>query len=351
MKLTAKVKLQPISKPHDSLVRTLEVANDACNQISGIAWSERTFNKFAIQKLVYHDIKGTSGLSAQMVVRCISKVADAYKLDKRTKREFKPHGAIAYDARILKWCIDKQEVSIWSVDGRLKKLPFVCGERQKELLQNQQGESDLCLIDGELYLFATCDVESPTPDDVTEFLGVDLGIVNIAVTSDDVAFSGAELEAKRQWFAQRKATLQKVGTLSAKRRLRKLKGKQARFQKKTNHEIAKKIVETAKDTGRGIALEDLQGIRDRITVRRSQRSRHHNWPFHQLKQYIEYKAELAGVTVKLVDPHNTSKTCSKCGHCEKSNRKNRDGFACKACGYAAPADFNAAVNIAARACL
>ena len=351
MKLTAKVKLQPTPEQHDSLVRTLEVANDACNQISGIAWAERTFSKFAIQKLVYHDIKGTSGLSAQMVVRCISKVSDAYKPDKKIRRTFSPHGAIAYDGRILKWYIGKQEVSIWSVDGRLKKLPFVCGERQKELLQNQQGESDLCLINGELYLFATCDVESPTPDDVTEFLGVDLGIKNIAVTSDDVTFSGAELEAKRQWFADRKTTLQKVGTLSAKRRLRKLKGKQSKFQKKTNHEIAKRIVEMAKDTGRGIALEDLEGIRGRITVRKSQRSRHHNWPFYQLQQYILYKAELAGIPVVLVDPRNTSKTCNKCGHCEKSNRKNRDDFACKACGYAVPADLNAAVNIAARVCL
>lgn len=351
MKLTAKVKLQPTPEQHDSLVRTLEAANDACNQISEIAWAQRTFKQFDIHKLSYALIRESSNLSAQMVVRCISKVADAYKLDKKTKRTFNPYGAIAYDSRILKWYIGKQEVSIWSVDGRLKKLPFVCGGRQKELLQNQQGESDLCLIDGELYLFATCDVESPTPDDVTEFLGVDLGIVNIAVTSDDVTFSGAKLEAKRQWFAERKATLQKVGTLNAKRRLRKLKGKQSRFQKETNHEIAKKIVETAKGTGRGIALEDLEGIRNRITVRRSQRSRHHNWPFYQLQQYILYKAELAGIPVVLVDPRNTSRTCSKCGHCAKSNRKNRDDFVCKACGYAVSADLNAAVNIAARACL
>lgn len=269
MKLMAQVKLETTPEQHDSLMRTLEAANDACNQISDTAWQEQTFKQFDIHKLVYTGIRESSNLSAQMVVRCISKVADAYKLDKKAKRTFKPHGAIAYDARILKWYIDRQDVSIWSVDGRLKKLPFVCGERQKGLLQSQQGESDLCLIGGELYLFATCDVESPTPDDVTEFLGVDMGIVNIAVTSDDTTFSGAELEAKRQWFADRKTTLQKVGTLSAKRRLRKLKGKQSRFQKKTNHEIAKAIVETAKGTGRGIALEDLEGIRSRITVRKS----------------------------------------------------------------------------------
>lgn len=351
MKLTSKVKLQPTDEQCGSLLRTLEESNKAANHISEFVWRNKTFNKFGIQKAVYHDVKGSFNLSAQMVIRCISKVADAYKKDKRTKREFKSLGAIAYDARILKWSIGRQEISIWSVDGRLKKLPFVCGERQKELLQYQQGESDLCYINGEFYLFTTCDIDEPDPRDVEEFLGVDLGIINIATTSDGKTFSGEKLEEKRAWLASRKAALQSVGTLSAKRRLRKLSGKQSRFQKITNHEIAKEIVSIAKDTGRGIALENLQGIRERTTVRKQQRSRHHNWPFFQLTEFIKYKAQMAGIPVVLVDPRNTSKTCSECGHCEKGNRKSQDNFACKSCGYAAHADYNAAINIAARACL
>jgi IS605 OrfB family transposase len=176
-----------------------------------------------------------------------------------------------------------------------------------------------------------------------------MGIVNIATTSDGENFSGAAVDATRQWHDVRKAKLQKVGTLSAKRRLRKLSGRQRRFQQDTNHKIAKKIVETAKDTRRGIAIEELGGIRERVTVRRGQRSRHANWQFFQLRAYITYKARLMGVVVQAVDPRNSSKTCSVCGHCDKANRPMREDFLCCKCGYAAPADCNAALNLSARA--
>ncbi|MGO9922629.1 MAG: zinc ribbon domain-containing protein [Isosphaeraceae bacterium] len=47
-----------------------------------------------------------------------------------------------------------------------------------------------------------------------------------------------------------------------------------------------------------------------------------------------------------VDPRNTSRTCSECGHCEKANRKSQAVFLCKHCGFSANADGNAARNIA-----
>ncbi|MBB4940000.1 transposase [Streptosporangium album] len=39
----------------------------------------------------------------------------------------------------------------------------------------------------------------------------------------------------------------------------------------------------------------------------------------------------------------------RCGHCEKKNRPNRDDFRCARCGFAAPADHNAAISIGRRA--
>jgi hypothetical protein len=36
-----------------------------------------------------------------MVVRCIAKVADAYKLDRNSKRSFRQLGSVAYDAIVL----------------------------------------------------------------------------------------------------------------------------------------------------------------------------------------------------------------------------------------------------------
>lgn len=65
--------------------------------------------------------------------------------------------------------------------------------------------------------------------------------------------------------------------------------KEQRFATHENHRIAKQLVTHAQDTRRGLALEDLTGIRDRITIRRAQRRRHHSWAFHQLRHFIEAK--------------------------------------------------------------
>jgi putative transposase len=69
------------------------------------------------------------------------------------------------------------------------------------------------------------------------------------------------------------------------------------------------------------------------------------WAFFQLRQFVGYKAALAGIPVAFVDPAYTSRTCSKCGHCHKGNRKNRNDFVCLHCGFSLPADHNAALNI------
>ena len=51
MKLTAKVKLTPTKAQADSLKRTLETANAACNRISDLAWDAKTLGQFQIHKL------------------------------------------------------------------------------------------------------------------------------------------------------------------------------------------------------------------------------------------------------------------------------------------------------------
>lgn len=172
MKLTAKIKLQPTPDQHDALLQTLETANAACNDISQQAWDSKVFSQFSLHKVVYHDIRDRFPLSAQMVVRAIAKVADAYKLDKKTRRAFQPRGAFPYDNRILSFKTDEQTVSIWTLEGR-QHMPYLCGDRQRELLAGDRGEADLCTIGGEFYLFVACEVETPEPEDVDEFLGVE----------------------------------------------------------------------------------------------------------------------------------------------------------------------------------
>jgi putative transposase len=352
MKLIAQIKLHPTPQQADALKRTLETANAACTAISRVAWEQKVFGKYDLQQLTYHHIKAEYGLSAQMVIRCLAKVGDSYKLDRNVQRTYRPHGSIAYDDRILSFNLAAHTVSIWTVapDHR-QTIPFVCGERQRTLLQSRQGESDLVFRQGQFYLLVTCTVDEPTPADVDAALGVDLGIVNLATDSDGAQYSGAAVEQTRQRYQRRRDRLQAVGTKSAKRRLKQISGKQRRFQSNTNHTIAKQLVANAKGTQRALALEDLTNIRKRTerTVQKSQRARHSNWSFFQLRAFISYKAQLHGVPVVMVNPRYTSQTCNRCGTVDKRNRPDQATFRCVFCGHTIHADINAACNIRDRA--
>lgn len=348
MKLTAMVKLQPTPEQHQALLETLETANAACDHISQMAWANRVFSQFKIHRLVYQDVKQQFGLTAQVVVRCISKVADAYKLDHQTARVFKPRGSITYDDRILRWSVDRQEVSIWTVAGR-QQLGFVAGQPQLELLKHQRGESDLTYLRGDFYLLATCELQEPEELDPEGVLGVDLGIVNIATDSDGESFSGRQINHVRHRRRRLRKKIQQKQTKAAKRRLKKLSGKEARFAKAVNHTISKRIVEKAQRTKRAIALEQLKGIRDRVRAKKPQRATLHSWSFYQLKSFIAYKAQRAGVPVIEVDPRNTSRECPGCGCVDKRNRCTQANFSCVQCGFSGPADYIASVNIGRRA--
>src|ERR687886_438682 len=112
MKLTVQPKLIPSPEQADALRRTLEAANAACDYISQVAWESKTFRQFAIHKLTYQAVRETFHLAAQLAVRCIAKVADAYKLSRKTQRTFQPLGAVPYDDRILSYNLKSSEVSI-----------------------------------------------------------------------------------------------------------------------------------------------------------------------------------------------------------------------------------------------
>ena len=172
-------------------------------------------------------------------------------------------------------------------------------------------------------------------------------MVNLATDSEGETFSGEAVEKNRKRHHALRQRLQKRGTKSAKRHLKKLAGKEARFRKNTNHVISKRIVHKAKQNHQGIAIEELRHIRSRTEarLRHSQRARHSSWSFWQLRFFLQYKAALAGVPLHLVDPRNTSRTCHVCGHCAKENRKSQASFVCQQCSFACNADINAALNI------
>jgi IS605 OrfB family transposase len=346
VKLIAQIKLLPTPEQRTSLLRTMERFNEACAWLAGEAFSAQMAGQFDLHHAHYVTLRERFGLSAQMAVRAISKVSEAYKRDRSRRPTFRPRGAVPYDQRVLSFKA-ADRVSILTLDGRVL-VPFVAGEYHRARLEGARGQSDLILRRGRWYLYVTVEVPDGTPVKTTDALGVDLGIRNLATDSDGERHAGDGVEAIRIRQHTLRSALQKANTPSAKRHIRKLGSKEATFRKIVNHTISKHLVTKAKDTGRAIALEDLKVIRGRVTVRKSQRARHSGWSFFQLRAFVTYKAELAGVPLILVDPRNTSRTCPECGHCDKANRRSQAEFVCKSCGYAAHADYVGARNIARR---
>jgi putative transposase len=334
-----------------TLATTQRDFNAAATWVARVCWDEGITNTNTAHHRVYGETRDRFRLGAQLAICARAKAVEAIKAVKAKGRDTCPmfglRGSIRYDARSYR-LIRLERVSLNTSESRIV-CRLLLGTRQYAMLVDPSwkvGGADLVWRDGVYYLHIAQSREAPSetePDGGT--LGVDLGITNLATDSDSERFTGAIVHLVRKRYHLRRQRLQKCGTRNAKRRIRRMGQRETRFQRNTNHVISKALVEKAAVSHKAIALEDLSGIRERTTVRREHRYERHSWAFFQLRQFIAYKAAQSGVPVYLVDPRNTSRTCSRCGHCEKANRRSQAEFLCQRCGFAVNADYNAALNI------
>ncbi len=237
---------------------------------------------------------------------------------------------------------------------------------QKEQ-KNQKGsaikENLLVHRNGKFFLYIPAEVKWEPPKLVEEFIGVDLGIENLATTNDGLRFSGKDVEKYRVKCKKFRKSLQeaakkkeekKIRPKNIRRRLKKFGKKESRYKRDINHCIAKKLVLLALETHRGIALENLKNIRKNKSFDgkkgekpKDNANKMNSWGFAQLRDFITYKAQIYGVRLVIVNPKDTSKICSVCKHTEKENRVSQSEFVCKKCGNKDNADVNAAKNISA----
>jgi putative transposase len=376
MKRVVKLRMLPTDAESAALADTLRTCNEAALWLSSAMHIHRVRRKFDAHKLFYRQIRERFGLSAQPTIRVIGKVSDAYTTlsanidagsygppcsDRRKAVQdrpirFRADGAQPFDVHCLSWRVSdtvgarEATVSIWTTHGRLKTVRILGVPRDLVLLRTCPiGETDLIHHDGKWFLHATIDlVETPLAEPVNGFLGVDLGIVNIATSSEGDRVAGSRLNRYRKRQQRLRARLQTKKTSSARRLLKNRRRKETRFAVDVNHQISKRIVAEAKRTGRGIAVEQLGGIRERVRLRKPQRATLHSWAFAKLGKYLAYKAVAGGVAFVEVDPAYTSQTCHKCGWVNKQNRRSQSKFECGRCGFVGHADHNAAVNIARR---
>ncbi len=346
-----------LDDPSAATIRaTAEAFNAAASYCASVAWDLGITNKNKLHHVVYGPTRSTYGLGAQLACCARDKAAEAVRAARAhgsdTCPTFTPESSIRYDARTYR-LMSMDRVSLNTIHRRVMGQ-LVLGDFQRRHLYDTSwkiGGAELVQRGGQFYLHITQTKRDPEPDEPTGFLGVDVGIVNLATDSDGETFSGDQVKRVREKRFSHRQDLQKTNTRRARWRLRQLATKESRFQKDVNHQISKKLVRKAKTERKALVLEELSHIRKRTDngCKRSQRRLRTGWAFRQLRTFLVYKAQQAGVKVVAVDPRNTSRTCSVCGYCDKRNRKTQAHFCCRSCGHTAAADTNAAVNIAYRA--
>ena len=344
-----RVKLRTNDVTASALADTMAKFNAACNALSQRAWDTQTFRAFDLHKIAYHQTRADFGLPSQLTVRAIAKVCDTYKTDRSQLHTFGPRGAVVFDAR----CFAMKGVSsaeLTTTQGRHSFSLAHGGKQREQLSQGTTGEADLLFVDGAYYLSIAVKFPDPPKADVSGgVLGVDLGIVELATDSEGQSYSGEPVKAVRCRVREHRRQVQKKKTRSAFKRLQKVNRRASRFVRDVNHCISKSLVKKASVLQKALSLEDLSGIREHSNgFNKTMRWQMGNWAFADLAAKIVYKAAEVGIPTIFVDPRDTSKTCSACGHCERGNRKSQASFQCLSCGLSMNADANAARNIEAR---
>jgi IS605 OrfB family transposase len=359
--LTIVVKLQPTPEQVAKLEATFQAFAAACNYVNENTDPKLT-NKIAIQSLTYQTIKSKFSLVANMAVRACARVAANRKVAKQKGKPVKGFAPSSMDCDKDLFRFREQDwtVSLATIHGR-ERIKLNAGNYQRGKLKARNPTSaQVCKHrDGQFYLHIQIKDNAPDSPVTDKVIGIDLGRRDIAVTSEGDKWDGTGIQSVRDKFSKLRASVQKKapkGTRTTRRRcrevLRRLSGRERRYQQWLNHNISKSVVTRAVELSASIAIEDLTGIRERTNEQprsKTERRRSNSWAFYQLRMFIEYKALGAGVRVIPVSPAYTSQMCHQCLHIHPTQGKSyRSGktFRCGHCDWHGDADFNGANNIA-----
>ena len=318
MKLVATIKVKatrcgPLLDMSEVFLKAVQYAIDK-------GFEAKISNKFKLHHLVYKSLR--QWLPADFAIEAIAKASENLKSTKLEKKPIMKSCPISFNRNLFTFSSDKVRLATFT-KGKRQDFPINIPEYYWKYLDWRYQTLEVIKDKkGRMFFHVTFsrEVDSPTSCG-NEIVGK--------------FFTGYKTKIIQFQYLRRK--LQRKGTKSAKRLLRKLSGRQKRYMRWINHKVSKEVVASA-DT---IVLEDLKGIRK---IKRGKRFNRwlHSWSFFQLQSFIKYKAVMQGKAVVFVSPYLTSQTCSSCN---KLGSRYYDSFFCAHCGFSSQSDFNASCNL------
>ncbi len=399
--ITAKLKLLTTPDQFAALRAAQLAYRDALNAVSSCAFEhDKTSSTITLHKGMYVELRTRYHLPSQLACSVERQVAATYKglwtklkknaehrRKKITKKRFKGlDKPPKYSSPTVQYTYERdytfqrnQQVSVGTLNGRII-IPYQGYDKHLALIRQGASIGDAKLWydrpKKRFYLLVslTIDLASPTPAQLNEVVGVDVGLRYLAVTSTETGkatfHSGKRVRHKANHYARLRKRLQKKGTRGAKRRLKRIEPRERRLKMQANHTIAKQII--TEHPHALIGLEQLTDIRERTKRRKRKRKKngkgtervsvkarkanrvYSQWSFAQLHALISYKAALSGTLAIKVDADYTSKACPMCGHTADENRPKKGLlFVCQnpECGYTLHADLIGARNVTLRTLL
>jgi transposase, IS605 OrfB family, central region len=336
MKRTLKIKINP---PKDEFLELLLICNSIFNRYTKWSRKAKTYSKSKAHTELYAFLRTKFPQINSALIQTVRDTAlEAVKATKfKRKIKKKKYSSLRYDRRTL--TLRGQQITLTGLSKRHKEILSI-PDYYKEIFSSWVCKSGtLSYINGQFYINLIFETDSPK-EVKGEVVGIDRGLYNLVTLSDGTNMSGSAIRNVQRKYLYNRKKLQAKGTPSAKRLLKKISGKEKRFNRDVNHVITKKLSHFPYSV---FVLEDLSSIR---TQRRGKKMNKwiSSWPFFQFEQFLTYKAEALGKKVEYVDAHYTSRKCSRCGNRSRHNRY-KSRFCCSVCGYTNHADINAALNI------
>lgn len=354
--LTYNVKLKMTRDDFNTLYNLLEQAKFAYNECASyLKENNIPLDIKSVHNAVYDWMRAKYALlPAQSIIRTYKEVLSAFRSIKSNKHEDadtpeRKNLAMRLDKRLYA-NLNKDGISLTGFQkGSRKTFSFVMYDAVSRMFDKYLTSDPLIFIrNGEAFLSIPFQV--PTlPLKGNKAVGIDMGMKRFAVTSDGIVFDDKKYKAKRRRIRHLKSILKAKGTKSAKRKLKRLKRKEANLSDDFIMRICGAII---KNTNADVfVVENLKGIKTKTSKHKNgfKRKRHNNAlsqvAISKFQFVLGYKAQLVGKRVETVSPTYTSQTDCR------TNKRDGKRLGCRyVCsdGVVFDADWNAAINIVKR---